>query len=178
MTHSSHRSYIYLKYEYIYIERERKRKRTTYIYIYMYRRLGVKPGNLNGSCVRDPDAGDYFVISAPGARACPWGLCLTLDFVLQFWDLFASVVPLKMLHVFVMCSWVIWSVLVRPGCDLMWLLASCLFALVQLFTVAVGPGTFVFPMFCWGLREARVCLSVKWCEVVWSSVKSVWSSVK
>ena len=34
------------------------------------RRLGgKKPGNLNGSCVRDPVAGDYFVISAPGARA-------------------------------------------------------------------------------------------------------------
>ena len=36
---------------------------------HIYRRLGVKPGNLNGSCVRDPVAGDYFVISAPGARA-------------------------------------------------------------------------------------------------------------
>ena len=44
------------------------------------RRLGVKPGNLNGSCVRDPVAGDYFAISPPGARAraCPWGWCLTL----------------------------------------------------------------------------------------------------
>ena len=32
------------------------------------RRLGgKKPGNLNGSCVRDPVAGDYFVISPPGA---------------------------------------------------------------------------------------------------------------
>ena len=30
------------------------------------RRLGgKKPGNLNGSCVRDPVAGDYFVISPP-----------------------------------------------------------------------------------------------------------------
>ncbi len=35
----------------------------------IYRRLGgKKPGNLNGSCVRDPVAGDYFVISPP-ARA-------------------------------------------------------------------------------------------------------------
>ena len=39
----------------------------------IYRRLGVKPGNLNGSCVRDPVAGDYFEISGPRARACPWG---------------------------------------------------------------------------------------------------------
>ena len=32
-----------------------------------HRRLGgKKPGNLNGSCVRDPVAGDYFVISPPG----------------------------------------------------------------------------------------------------------------
>ena len=47
------------------------------------RRLAVKPGNLNGSCVRDPVAGDYFVISAPGAgRGVPLGL--VLDFVLQF----------------------------------------------------------------------------------------------
>ena len=31
-------------------------------------------------CVCDPVAGDYFVISAPGAGrgACPWGWCLTL----------------------------------------------------------------------------------------------------
>jgi len=27
---------------------------------------GKKLGNLNGSCVRDPVAGDYFVISPPG----------------------------------------------------------------------------------------------------------------
>ena len=56
--------------------------------MYIYRWSGVvKPGNLNGSCVRDPVAGNYFVISAPGARAglgrgVPLGL--VLDFVLQF----------------------------------------------------------------------------------------------
>ena len=99
-------------------------------------------------------------------RGVPLGL--VPDFVLQFWDLFASVVPLKMRHVFLMCSWVIWSVLVRPGCDLMWLLASCLFALVQLFTGAVVPGTFVFPVFCGGFKGGQ---SVLECEVVWSGVK-------
>ena len=49
------------------------------------RRLGgfLRPGNLNGSCVRDPVAGFFIVISAPvtPVGACPLGL--VLDFVLR-----------------------------------------------------------------------------------------------
>ena len=47
------------------------------------RRLGCvsKPGNLNGSCVRDPFAGLWTSISAPasGSAACP--LVLVFNFV-------------------------------------------------------------------------------------------------
>ena len=40
------------------------------IKISMYRRLGglLRPGNLNGSCVRDCVAGVYSLISPPGGR--------------------------------------------------------------------------------------------------------------
>ena len=41
----------------------------------------LRPGNLNGSCVRDPVAGLFIVISPPGPVPCPLGL--VLDFVLR-----------------------------------------------------------------------------------------------
>ena len=40
----------------------------------------LRPGNLNGSCVRDPVAGLFIVISPP-VGPCPSGL--VLDFVLR-----------------------------------------------------------------------------------------------
>ena len=146
---------------------------TTICSCHQNRRLGgKKPGNLNGSCVRDPVAGDYFVISPPGARArgaCPWGWCLTLCCSFEICS------PLWFLWRCCTCSWcvlesseVFWCVLGVIWCDfwprvfLLW--SSC------------SPVPFVFwPLFslCFAgvLREAKVCLSVKWCEVVWSSVK-------
>ena len=41
----------------------------------------LRPGNLNGSCVRDPVAGLFILISAPVLPPCPFGL--VLDFVLR-----------------------------------------------------------------------------------------------
>ena len=38
----------------------------------------LRPGNLNGSCVRDPVAGLFIVISAPVPVPCPLGFLSTL----------------------------------------------------------------------------------------------------
>ena len=43
----------------------------------------LRPGSLNGSCVRDPVAGLFIVISPPGPVLCPCPLGLVLDFVLR-----------------------------------------------------------------------------------------------
>jgi len=43
----------------------------------------LRPGNLNGSCMRDPVAGLFIVISPPGPVPCPCPLGLVLDFVFR-----------------------------------------------------------------------------------------------
>ena len=57
---------------------KRKAGVSIYIYIYIYRRLGGEsnPGNLNGSCVRNPVAGLWTAISGPARVPCavPLGL--------------------------------------------------------------------------------------------------------
>ena len=54
-----------------------------HIYKYMSEVGGLlRPGNLNGSCVRDPVAGLFIVNSAP-VPPCPCPFGLVLDFVLR-----------------------------------------------------------------------------------------------
>ena len=55
----------------------------------------LRPGNLNGSCVRDPVAGLFIVISAPVRRvAVPFGLSARLCFAKSNKKLFCEMMEL------------------------------------------------------------------------------------
>ena len=118
----------------------------------------VRPGNLNGSCVRDPVAGLWTAISPPVARAVPFGvgvwLCFEMDQKVVLWDRWWSlVVP----------EWVLVSItklsFVFPS-----IYGISVVSLVRWSPVFNGPAppcsmvplAFVFLVFCEGFKGGKV----------------------